>query len=159
RAPGWRRTSVVLEASAGRTPATPLAEAHLLADLGHRLCGYGCDTVCARREDLVDPSRIGLELEVALPCARVVAHDPIREQPLHVDATGPCRALAVPQVLVVIAEETLQLADVADLRAARVRTQDPLRVGDHRHDLLADELRLREHVDRVADRLRHLPDT
>ena len=38
----------------------------------------------------------------------------------------------------------------------RVGAQDPLRVGDHRHDLLADRVRVGQDVDRVPDRLRHL---
>ena len=36
--------------------------------------------------------------------------------------------------------------------------QDPLRVGDHAHDLAADDVRLGEDLDRVAERLAHLPD-
>ena len=54
-------------------------------------------------------------------------------------STQPVRAVRSPsQSLVVVAEEALELADVADLGPAGVGAHDPLRVGDHRHDLLAD---------------------
>jgi hypothetical protein len=46
-----------------------------------------------------------------------VLDDPIREQPLRVDTAGACGALAVPDVLVVVAERAVELADVADLRS------------------------------------------
>ncbi|MGA7311496.1 MAG: hypothetical protein WBX05_21375, partial [Pseudolabrys sp.] len=87
----------------------------------------------------------------------VTPDDPLGQQLLGVDAAGPRRPLAVPDVLVVVAEEAVELADVADLGAARVSPQDPLRVGDHRHDLAPDDVGLSEDVDRVADRLAHLP--
>ena len=84
--------------------------------------------------------------------------DPIGQDALHVDAAGPGRPLALPELLEVGAEEAVELADVADLGPAGVGAQDPLRVGDHRHDLLPDQLGLAEDVDRVADRLAHLAD-
>ena len=52
----------------------------------------------------------------------------------------------------------MELADVADLRSAGVRPQDPLGVGDHRHDLLPDHFRLGEDLDRIVERLAHLAD-
>src|SRR5262245_7092582 len=51
-------------------------EAHLLADLGHRLGGDDPGSCGAGGEDLVDPRRVGHELEVALAGRRVVLDDP-----------------------------------------------------------------------------------
>src|SRR6266496_20718 len=73
------------------------------------------------------------------------------ERLLRIDAAGPGGPLAVPDLIVVVPEEPVQLADVADLGPAGVRAQDPLRVGDHAHDLPSDQGRLAEDVDRVAE--------
>ena len=102
------------------------AQAHLLADLGHRGLGDRPEPLGAVLEDPVDPGRVGHQLEVALAGLGVVRDDPLGEQLLRVDAAGPRGPLAVPDLLVVVAEEAVELADVADLRAARVGPQDPL---------------------------------
>ena len=75
-------------------------------------------------------------------------------------STQPVRAVRSPSqiVLVVVAEEAVELADVADLGPAGIGPQDPLRVGDHRHDLRRMTSGAAEDVDRVAERLAHLPD-
>src|SRR6266550_7080778 len=93
------------------------AQAHLLPDVGHGRLGHRADALSAGGDDLVDPGWIGHQLRVSLTRSSVVGHDPVGEDLLHVDTAGPGGALAVPQVLVVGAEETLELADVADLRA------------------------------------------
>ena len=115
---------------------------------------------CARRRPPGSrrPGRVRHQRQIAFAGVGVARDDPVGEDLLHVDAAGPRRPLALPQRLVVVAERALELADVADLGPARVGAQDPLRVGDHRHDLLADDLGRGEDVDGVADRLRHLPD-
>jgi len=47
-----------------------------------------------------------------------VGDDPFGQQLLGIDAAGPCGSLAVPDLLVVVAEMAVQLTDVADLRAS-----------------------------------------
>ncbi len=110
-------------------------------------------------EDPVDAGRVGHQLRVAFASLGVVVDDPVGEQALRIDAAGPGGPLAVPDLFVVVAERAVELADVADLRPARVRSEDALGVGDHRHDLLPDHIIRREDVDGVAERLAHLPDT
>src|SRR4029078_6292798 len=97
-------------------------------------------------------------LALALSGAVVAVDNAVGEDALVVHAAGPSGPLAVPQLLVVLAEEALELADVADLRSARVRPEAPLRVGDHRHDLAADQVLGTEDVDGVPDGLAHLAD-
>src|SRR4249920_1103634 len=145
RGPGW-------------TVSMASAQAHLLPDLGHRRLRDRPDALRTGGQDLVQARRLGHQLGIALAGISVAGDDPPGEDLLHVDATGPRRPFALPQVLVVVAEVGLELADVADLGSARVAPKDPLRVGDHRHDLLADDLLRREDVDGIADRLAHLPD-
>src|SRR6478672_277882 len=145
RGPGW-------------TVSMASAQAHLLPDLGHGRLGDRPDAFRAGGQDLVQARRSGHQLGIALAGPSVTGDDPSGEDLLHVNAAGPCRSLAVPQLLVILAEVGLELADVADLGPARVAPQDPPGVGDHRHDLLADDLLGREDVDGIADRLAHLPD-
>src|SRR5262245_46381726 len=102
RGPGW----VVSMAS---------AQAHLLPDLLQGRLGNRLEAFGARLEDLVDSVRIGHQLAVALAWLSVARHDPVGEHALVVDAAGAGRPLAVPQHFVVVAEEALELADVADL--------------------------------------------
>src|SRR5690349_18680968 len=91
------------------------AQAHLLPDLVHGRLGLRLEAFRARREDLVDSVRLGHQLAVALARLSVPRDDPVGEHALVVDAAGPRGALAVPELLVVVAEEPLELADVADL--------------------------------------------
>src|SRR4029079_18977422 len=74
----------------------PLAQAHAVADFVHRGFGLRSQPVGAGLEDAVELRRVGHQLEVALPGRRVVADDPVGEQPLRVDAAGPRGPLAVP---------------------------------------------------------------
>jgi hypothetical protein len=83
------------------------------------------------------PLGVGRQL-VSLASPGVVGDDPLGQQLLGVDAAGAGGSLALPDLLIVGAEMAVHLTDVADLRPARVGPHDPLRVGHHRHDLLAD---------------------
>src|SRR6476660_8608695 len=111
RGPGW-------------TVSMASAQAHLLPDLGHRRLGDRPDAFRTGGQDLVQARGFGHQLGIALAGLSVAGDDPPGEDLLHVDASGPRRSLAVPQVLVVDAEVGLELADVADLGPARVRPQD-----------------------------------
>src|SRR6185369_1042498 len=135
-----------------------LAQPHPAADVVHRRGRLRGEPVGAVLENRVELGGPGHEVQVALPGRRVVGDDPLGQQPLRVDTARPCRPLAVPDLFVVEAEEPVELADVADLRPAGLGPQDPLRVGDHRHDLFPDHVGLGEDLDRVPDRLAHLPD-
>jgi len=71
-------------------------------------------------------------------------------------AAGARGALAVLDLQVVLPEESVQLADVADLRAPRVGALDALRVGHHLEHDAPDLVRLGEDRDGVSGRLAHL---
>src|SRR4029077_1660548 len=139
------RMSSVLSSRRSRGPgwlvSMASAQAHLLPDFGHGRLGDRADALGPGGEDLVDGGRVGHQLEVALAGTLVARDDPVGQHLLHVDAAGPGGALALPQRLVVVAEGPLELAHVADLGPARVGAQDPLRGGDHGHDLLWGALR------------------
>src|SRR6185503_20335874 len=96
RGPGW-------------TFSMASAQAHLLPDLGHGRLGERTDPLRTGRHDLLDTPRVGHQLTVVLPRSGVASHDPVGQHALHVDAAGPRRSLAVPQLLVVLAEERLEL--------------------------------------------------
>ena len=101
-----------------------------------RLCG---EPLGAGTEHLLDVAGPRLELAATLAGLGEVREHPVGEQPLRVDAAGARGALALPDRLVVVrAEDPVQLADVADLGPAGVGAQDALGVGDHAHDLPAD---------------------
>ena len=93
----------------------------------------------------------------AAPASAEEVDDPLGEQLLGVDAAGSRGPLAVLDLKVVAAEEAVELADVADLRPARIGALDAQRVGDHAHHQAPDLVRLGEDRDRVAGALPHLP--
>src|SRR6476646_6016702 len=142
----------------GRKSIMALAKPHLLADLGHGGLGERAHALGALVEDAGDARRVRHELHVPLAWLGVVADDPVGQQLLGVDAPGPRGPLALPDLVVVVPEEPVELAHVADFWPARIGSQDALGVGDHRHDLAPDHLIAREDVDRVAERLAHLAD-
>ena len=163
RRTGRRRRARAARRPAGRlrSPGRPLEHDRQRRPIFSRTssivaCGLRPQPVGARLEDPVDLVRVGQQLQVALAGRGVAGDDPVRQQLLGIDAAGPGGPLAVLDLLPVRAEEAVELADVAHLGAARVGPQDPLRVRDHGHDLLADHRRIGEHLDRVAERLAHL---
>src|SRR4029079_14246292 len=105
------------------------AQAHLLPDFGHGRLGDRADPLGSGGEDVVDLGRVGHQRHETLAGLGVTGDDPLGQHLLHVDTAGPRGALALPQRLVVVAERALELADVADLRPARVRPPEALRVG------------------------------
>ncbi len=75
---------------------------------------------------------------------------------LRLDAAGAGGSFAVLDLEVVAAEESVQLADVADLGAPGVGPLDALRIGDHAHHQSPNLVGLGENGDRVAGALAHL---
>ena len=132
------------------------ADADRRAHLGHRGVQDRPHLGGARGQRLLDDRRVGLELEPALAHRPEVLDDPFGQQLLRVDAAGARGALAVLDLEVVVAEEPMQLAHVADLRPARIGALDAQRVGDHAHHEAPDLVGLGEDRDRVAGALAHL---
>src|SRR6188768_229191 len=106
-APARRRSRLVGRRSSiiGRS-----AEPHLLADFGHRGLRDRPDPFGALLEDPIDALGIGHELAVALAGLGVVGQHALEEQPLRVDAPRPSVPLALPDLLVVVAEGAMELA-------------------------------------------------
>src|SRR6266536_3798405 len=73
-----------------------LAEAHPLADVGHRFSSPRAEAFGPGFQDRGDPVRVRHEIHVSLASRRVVLDDPIGEQLLRIDAAGPGGPLAVP---------------------------------------------------------------
>ena len=96
-------------------------EAHPFVAFAQRL---GCDrgkALGACAQHLLDVTGPRLQVRPPRPGRGEVGEDPVRKQPFGVDAARARGAFSVPDGLVVIAEEAVQLADVADLRAPRLR--------------------------------------
>src|SRR3954452_552392 len=100
------RTSRMLRRRRSRGPGCAVsmasAQAHLLPDFGHGGLGDRADPLRSCGEDVVDPLRLGHQLEESLAGAGIAGDDPLGEHLLHVDATRPRGALALPQGLVVV---------------------------------------------------------
>src|SRR6185369_7028993 len=109
-------------------------------------------------EDVLGYVRRRFELCAPRAEVRVVRADPVGQ--VHLAVHAPERARAA--VLLgprqdVGREQPVQVEDRADLGTAWVAAPDLLRIGDERPYLLADRLLVVREVDRVVERLAHLP--
>ena len=126
------------------------------ADLGHGGVQDRPHLRGAGGQRVLDDGRVGRQ-PVALGAHRPEElDDPLGEQLLGVDAAGAGGPLAVLDLEVVVAEEAMQLAHVADLGAARIGALDAQRVGDHAHHEAPDLVGLGEDRDGVVGALAHL---